>query len=282
MGTSSMVYDPGPPSGRPGGEAGVARRVEERASSTALGAVVPGPFPQSLVDGSMSRESTGRHAAADASIEAHRLARESAVRSMATGSTDPLLQLLGTMRMGAMLVARDGRVAYLNEAGKEALHAQLGLALRGDLVVAVAPDARRKLSVSLNSACRAPFVDGAVLLTATNGSGICKPLRVLSMERIAGLAGRTDEGLALLCIGSARQRAPEAPMLAQLFGLTTAESALMAAVAGGERLHECATRRGVSLATVRAQLRNVFVKTGAATQADLTFIAWSIPGLWIN
>jgi len=71
-------------------------------------------------------------------------------------------------------------------------------------------------------------------------------------------------------------------MLSQLFGLTAAESGLMAAIAGGERLHQHAARRGVSLATVRAQLRNVFVKTGAATQADLTFIAWSIPGLWIN
>jgi|GEM_PF-2093827 len=208
--------------------------------------------------------------------------REAAVRAMPTGSSDPLLQLIGTMRMGAVLVARDGRVAYLNEAGKEALGAQLGLAMRGDLVVAVAPDARRKLNVALGNACRAPFVDGAVLLTATNGSGITKPMRVLSMERIAGLPRRTDEGLALLCIGSARQRAPEATMLSQLFGLTAAESGLMAAIAGGERLHQHAARRGVSLATVRAQLRNVFVKTGAATQADLTFIAWSIPGLWIN
>ncbi len=205
-----------------------------------------------------------------------------AIRAMPTVSSDPLLQLIGTMRMGAMLVARDGRLAYLNDAGKEALQAHLGLALRGDAVVAVAPEARRKLTAALNNACRAPFIDGAVLLAATNGSGLCKPLRVLSMERIAGLARRTDEGLALLCIGSARQRAPEAPMLAQLFGLTSAESALMAAIAGGERLHECAARRGVSLATVHAQLRNVFVKTGAATQADLTFIAWSIPGLWIN
>lgn len=210
------------------------------------------------------------------------LRREAAIRTMPTLSSDPLLQLLGTMRMGAVLVGRDGRVAYVNDAGKEALHAQLGLAMRGDLVVAVAPDARRKLAVALSNACRAPFIDGAVLLSATNGSGVTKPMRVLSMERLAGLPRRTDEGLALLCIGSARQRAPDAAMLAQLFGLTAAESSLMASVAGGERLHQHADRRGVSLATVRAQLRNVFVKTGAATQAELTFIAWSIPGLWIN
>jgi DNA-binding CsgD family transcriptional regulator len=210
------------------------------------------------------------------------LRREAAVRAMPTMSSDPLLQLIGTMRMGAVLVARDGRVVYVNEAGKEALAAHLGLTMRGDLVVAVAPDTRRKLSVALAGACRPPFIDGAVLLTATNGSGVTKPMRVLSMERIAGSSRRADEGLALLCIGSARQRTPEASMLAQLFGLTAAESALMAAVAAGERLHQHAARRGVSLATVRAQLRNVFVKTGAATQADLTLIAWSIPGLWIN
>ena len=210
------------------------------------------------------------------------LGRDIAIHAMPTVSSDPLLQLLGTMRMGALLVARDGRVSYLNDAGKEALHADIGIALRGDQVVCVAPEARRKFTVALANACRAPFVDGAVLLTATDGSGVAKPMRVLSMERIGGSQRRGDEGLALLCVGSARQRSPEAGMLAQLFGLTAAESALMAAIAGGERLHACAARRGVTLATVRAQLRNVFVKTGAGTQAELTFIAWSVPGLWIN
>ncbi len=208
--------------------------------------------------------------------------RVAPIDALSSSSGDPLLRLLGTMRMGAILVTREGRIAYLNDAAKEALAAPLGLGLRGDQVVAMAPDARRKLAVALHNACRAPFVDGAVLLNATDGTGFSKPMRVLSMERIGGFGRRIDEGLALLCLGSVRQRPPEAAMLAQLFGLTATESALMAAIAGGERLHECATRRGVSLATVRAQLRNVFVKTGAATQADLTFIAWSIPGLWIN
>jgi len=208
--------------------------------------------------------------------------REVGPASMANPSDDPLLHVLGTMRMGAILVAIDGRVAYVNDAAREALGHDLGLALRGDRVVALASDTRRKLATALNQACRPPFIDGAVLLEAGRGNRVSKPLRVLSMARIASLPRSTEEGQALLCIGGARQRAPEAPMLAQLFGLTTAESVLMASIAGGLRLRECAQRRGVSLATVRAQLRNVFVKTGAATQADLTFIAWSIPGLWIN
>lgn len=290
MTTRSMGYDDtGALSSRPGGDGpgGPTPRVEERGlestAASAFEARAWQPPPTNVQAGfaSFERERVSE-ALSSPAASARAFDDARAVRSMPTVSNDPLLQLLGTMRMGAMLVARDGRLAYLNDAGKEALQAQLGLALRGDVVVAVSPDARRKLTSALNNACRAPFIDGAVLLTATNGSGLCKPLRVLSMERIAGLARRTDEGLALLCIGSARQRAPEAQMLAQLFGLTSAESALMAAIAGGARLHECAAQRGASLATVRAQLRNVFVKTGAATQADLTFIAWSIPGLWIN
>lgn len=219
--------------------------------------------------------------------------REAVVHSMPTMSSDPLLQLLGTMRMGAILVSGEGSVVYLNEAGKEALTAQLGLALRGDHVVATAPDTRRRFLMALNNACNQPYIDGSLLLNASSASEPRRALRVVSMARMAGRdatsltaipAGcmpRAGGGLALLCIASSRSRGPDASLLGQLFGLTGAESALMAAIAGGERLHACAARRGVSLATVRAQLRNVFVKTGAATQSELTFIAWSIPGLWI-
>ncbi len=211
--------------------------------------------------------------------------REAAVHSMPTMSSDPLLQLLGTMHMGAILVSREGRVVYLNEAGKAALAAPVGLALRGDQVVVTSPDVRRKFLLALTHACSAPFIDGSVLLGTSGDSTRRRALRVVSMERIAASKAQrlphADHGLALLCIACSRLRTPDASLLGQLFGLTGAESALMAAVAGGERLHACAARRGVSLATVRAQLRNVFVKTGAATQSELTFIAWSIPGLWI-
>ena len=225
-------------------------------------------------------------------------AREAAVHAMAAKSSDPLLQLLGTMRMGAILVSRECRVVYLNEAGKEALGAQLGLALRGDQITAAAPDTRRRFLMALNNACAAPWIDGSLMLSASGATGVRRAMRVVSMERIRGnnavnnaasnAASKAermphpDNGLALLCIACSRSRVPDALLLGQLFGLTGAESALMAAIAGGERLHACAARRGVSLATVRAQLRNVFVKTGAATQSELTLIAWSIPGLWID
>lgn len=231
------------------------------------------------------RDQAGIPPATDAGVPMPCVADGAPVCALPAAPGDPLLQVLGTMRMGAILVAHDGRVVYLNEGGKEALAAQDGLALRGACVVATSPDTRRRFLMALNHACHAPFVDGALLLSPNGTSGLRRALRIVSIERLKAREAlrpdRADGGLALLCVACARSRPPDASLLGSLFGLTGAESALMAAIVGGERLHACAARRGVSLATVRAQLRNVFVKTGAATQSELTFIAWSIPGLWI-
>ena len=202
--------------------------------------------------------------------------------NLPSAASELMTELLSAMRMGAILVTRDARVISANEAGRDAMAAPYGLALRNGQLFALAPDTRRKLAQALVLACDRPFIDGAVLLSASHGNGRMRAMRVVSLERLAHRRERTAGGLALLCIGGPRSRTPEARTLAQVFGLTAAESALMEAIAGGERLHQCAARREVSLATVRAQLRNVFVKTGATTQADLVAIAWSIPGLWLD
>ncbi len=201
-------------------------------------------------------------------------------------AADPLVRVMDAMRMSAIVVTRDARAVYVNAAGRDVLRGESGIALRGTRVTVTSPEARRRFATALAHACRSPWTDGALMLQPMQGPRIAQPLRVVAMRRFEhAYRPRTpvaDEPHALLCIGAPRAAPPETALLQQLFGLTAAEAALMSAVAGGERLHACAARRGVSLATVRAQLRNVFVKTGAATQAELTTIAWSIPGLWIG
>lgn len=53
------------------------------------------------------------------------------------------------------------------------------------------------------------------------------------------------------------------------FRMTGAEAALAAALANGSRLSEYADDRGVSLSTVRTQLKKCFRKTATSRQADL-------------
>lgn len=63
---------------------------------------------------------------------------------------------------------------------------------------------------------------------------------------------------------------PDELALAELYGLTPAESRLAAAISKGERLQHYADRHSLRLATVKVQLRQVMVKTGTTRQSDLT------------
>ncbi|WP_375269400.1 hypothetical protein, partial [Phenylobacterium sp.] len=64
-------------------------------------------------------------------------------------------------------------------------------------------------------------------------------------------------------------RAPAADLLRSLFDLTPAEARIAQGVARGQGLEDLAEAGGVSLNTVRNQLRRVLEKTGCARQAEL-------------
>lgn len=53
------------------------------------------------------------------------------------------------------------------------------------------------------------------------------------------------------------------------FELTPAQARLAAALAAGDSVTDCATSLGVSVATVRTHLKEIFAKTGARRQSDL-------------
>ncbi len=75
-----------------------------------------------------------------------------------------------------------------------------------------------------------------------------------------------------------RQETPAA-LLQQLYGLTPAEARLAEAMAGGGPLKAAAERFGVTLGTVRIQLKAVFAKTGTRSQADLVRLLLSGPAV---
>lgn len=74
-----------------------------------------------------------------------------------------------------------------------------------------------------------------------------------------------------------RQRMLTGQQLVQLFRLTPAEARLARAMTLGRMPEEFATDCGLSMATVRTQLRKVFEKTGTRRQPELIRLLASIP-----
>lgn len=72
-------------------------------------------------------------------------------------------------------------------------------------------------------------------------------------------------------------RRPAARHLAQVFGLSTAESRLVQALMEGDSVETYAARAGVSVATARSQVRAVLVKTGTRRHVELLRLAAALP-----
>jgi DNA-binding CsgD family transcriptional regulator len=88
------------------------------------------------------------------------------------------------------------------------------------------------------------------------------------LVRCAAMPGRA--GWTVMRVAdSAARRAPSAQLLRSTFGLTSAEACLAISLCRGQTLGEIAQERGISIHTVRTQLRALLGKTRTERQADL-------------
>jgi DNA-binding CsgD family transcriptional regulator len=62
---------------------------------------------------------------------------------------------------------------------------------------------------------------------------------------------------------------PSHATLASTFGFTAAESAIAASLASGTSRQEIARERGVTVETLRGQLKTLYAKTGCGREAEL-------------
>ena len=68
------------------------------------------------------------------------------------------------------------------------------------------------------------------------------------------------------------QLVPQAPVLRQVFGFTGAEASVAILLSSGRDVDEIARMRGVSLGTLRNQLKTILAKAGAHRQAELVAV----------
>ncbi len=98
---------------------------------------------------------------------------------------------------------------------------------------------------------------------------VCPALRHLSLSALRHAATGTMPGAATVIVRNlTRPVPPPVTLLVDLFGLTRSEGEVAAALAGGVTAEDVARARGVSLDTVRSQIRTILGKTGASGLRD--------------
>lgn len=173
---------------------------------------------------------------------------------------------LDRLRCAALVCDSEAALCWMNHSAAQLLRGAGPLSLQGDRLVAGSAAQTASLRREIEAvACSA---DGAPRWLALSRDG--RQLHVALHGQPA------DEGPAtVLLIATDAQGSVDAPVQAwcRLLGVTPAEGLLVAALVQGRTLDEHAVQRGVSLGTVRNQLKQVLAKTGTSRQADLVRLA---------
>lgn len=180
---------------------------------------------------------------------------------------------LDRLAIPVMALASDAKVLFANAAAERLAASHASLRLRDGRLGIAEGTGQRRLEELLRHA-RDGFVklpSGVAAFSVGDPAldGLIFSFAPAVIECGLGLA----EAAAIVFIRQGHAPVSLQPAeLQAIYGLTAAEAALALALVRGATLDEHAATRGVSINTVRVQLKQVLAKTGAARQADLVRI----------
>jgi DNA-binding CsgD family transcriptional regulator/PAS domain-containing protein len=177
---------------------------------------------------------------------------------------------------GVILDAR-GRIIFLNAPAKDVLADRDGLAVRGGRLMASDPKAAAALQRALRHAASEITANGKAgaddwpysLIARPSG----RPSYRLELRPLPASCGFRCEDRAAMVLALIHDPCRAAQSLERrlrtTYRLTQAETALALAVASGTVLQDYADQRGVTIGTVRFQMKQVLAKTDCRRQIDL-------------
>lgn len=134
----------------------------------------------------------------------------------------------------------------------------------------IASKADARLDLALRAACKAPGEASLYTIAATAVQTSSMQLLATPLHPAHRLNSAWQEPLVLVIISDTRQMAVTAAgRMRDMYGLTVAESVLVAELAEGKSVREIPELRAVAVSTLRTQLMAAFTKTGVRRQAEL-------------
>lgn len=189
----------------------------------------------------------------------------------AFGGIAILAHVLDEIDYGVFLVDRTGRVLQANHAALAACGDRGALRLRDGVLAACSEGDRRSLDDALRRAA-----DGSRSLLTLAGP---QAVTVAVVPLDAGVIGASDP-LALLVLGKRRVCEPlTMELFARAHRLTPAETNVLTALCVGLSPATIAGRGGVTIETIRTQIKSVRAKTGTSSILDLIERVAALPPL---
>src|SRR5690606_29641433 len=178
---------------------------------------------------------------------------------------------LSRVSTGVAVIDARRRVVYINDAARAAFGPQAPLVLRDGLLSARRRGDQKRVSAFVEAAISGTPAPPAMLVGEDAQNAISISIcRLPSLRTMDTLLTRPppEAWLAMLVFEPVQSaRAALGPL--QDLGLALAEARLAVALADGESLAQYATRRGVSINTVRTHLARIRGKLDCRTQADV-------------
>lgn len=204
------------------------------------------------------------------------LAKVLALRGRSAGvqrATDSAHAALDTLGHAIFLVNGAGRILHANPASEELLEKSGALLARNGFLCAVPQHSERELKKAISAALSSNAPCASVVSVPLPAGGRID----LSIISLRSSTGRRD----VLVTAPAPEGADQTlgHRLRNLHGLTRAEANLAARLAQGATPAEIAEARGVSLGTVRSQIKAVSVKLDCHRQIDIVAKVNALPPL---
>jgi DNA-binding CsgD family transcriptional regulator len=179
---------------------------------------------------------------------------------------------LDRLTTAVLLVTAEGRLVYVNAKADAMLVSGEVLRAPNGRVSAVDPDAQGKLREAIAAAAQgdADLGEKGVAITLAERGDAAQLARVLPLTSGERRGMLDSKAVAAIFVHETKRGVP-APLetMTKLYGLTAGEVRVLAAVAEKSGVASMAAALGISQATVKTHLQNLFAKTGVRRQADL-------------
>lgn len=247
------------------------RPMEARDATCVLLARAPLPVALGIIFPKMADPELPEEAAFVQRLVPH-LMRVLAIQRLVEGAQREVVEsrfALDQLAAGVLVLDADGRVLRANAAAEALLGEGDGLRTEKGQLAASRPEDTRALRGALAQLGGGGTSEIVLRLERVRSSF---PLMVVLQPAPAHDRGLFDDprARALLFVSAPELHGePSALQLAALFRLTPAEARLARLLTAGATLEEASQSLGVSIHTVRVQLKSIFAKTGTQRQAEL-------------